>query len=109
MLPRGAGVLDGQAKMKIARVCGRFRVRPLVRRLTIEQLEGDSARQIEERGIDRDAGNADDFSEIRPVEGRAPARGNAKEGFPTAEAVAIAPDRLVASGKVLPFGAELIF
>ena len=72
--------------MNIARICGRLGVGALVD-LIVEQFEDDSARQIDKRRVDRDAGNANDLSEVGLVSGRAQARPDAKEVFPEGQGV----------------------
>ena len=45
-----------------------------VRRLIFKKLEDDAARKIDECAVDLNAGDADDLTEIRPVQPRSPSR-----------------------------------
>jgi len=84
-LPHLVRVLDGEAEMDVAGVGGRLVVRAAVLDFVVEQLEQGAAGQIDERGLDRDAGVADMPPEVWLVERAAKARLDAEQRLPERE------------------------
>jgi hypothetical protein len=81
-LPGQVDVVDRQAEMHVSRIWGRLRIGLPVRRFVIEQFEHDAAGKVDEGRTDRDAGDANVFAKVGPVENRAPARLDPEEVLP---------------------------
>ena len=82
MFPGLRGILDLQAQMHVARVCGDLGVGRAALDLIVEQLDDHAAGQIDEGSLDRHIGIACDAAEIRAVEHRLPARRLFQETLP---------------------------
>ena len=80
--PGRVGVLDAEAEVDVARVPGVVRVRHAVREPVVEQLQDHAAGEVDERGVDLHAREAEDLAEVGPIEHRLEAAGAAQEGLP---------------------------
>ena len=82
VLPRKERIFDSEAKMDIAWICRCLRVTALVRSFIVQQFKNHSTWELHECSLDRNARDADDLRQIRPVQQLPPKRGRPEETFP---------------------------